>query len=389
MTNLIQNNKFRLKVILEPLRIEGNNYIKIKFPYDELLVETVRQIKEATYNPEERFWYIINKPDNLKQIFSSFNGIAWVDSTAIFQKNTKKQEIKTKREIADIKIPEEFEKLLIRKRYSPQTIKVYKSSFIEFLSYYATKKPEDLTESDIRDYQDYLVNKRKISISTQNQAINAIKFYYEQVLKHEKRNYWIDRPKKGRSLPNIISEQEVLRLINATNNLKHKCIIVTLYSSGVRISELLNLRIQDISFDKSIIFVKAGKGKKDRITILSHKTAVLIKEYLHVFKPKYWLFEGPRHLQYSSTSINSIIKKSALKAGITKKVTAHTLRHSFATHLMEQGVDTLYIQKLLGHNSPLTTAIYAFVSKKSLINIISPFDRILEDITLNNNKLEN
>ncbi|NOY97387.1 MAG: tyrosine-type recombinase/integrase [Chlorobi bacterium] len=158
------------------------------------------------------------------------------------------------------------------------------------------------------------------------------------------------------------------------------------YSAGLRRSELLNLRKQDVLFDKKMLFVRGGKGKKDRVTLLSDSLVIVLKKYLIAFNPNYWLFEGPGRSQYSASSIINILKKAAKKAGIIKNVTPHILRHSFATHLLEQGVDLRYIQTFLGHDSSKTTEIYTDVTKKSLAKIKSPLDTILNDNKLANNK---
>ena len=191
--------------------------------------------------------------------------------------------------------------------------------------------------------------------------------------------YQIDRPLRDKVLPDVISEGETLLILNALDNIKHKAIITIIYSAGLRRSELINLRKTDIDFDKRLLFVRGGKGAKDRITVLSEATASIMKIYLKQYKPNYWMFEGPNRTQYSPSSIRTILNKAVAKAGITKRFTPHMLRHSFATHLLEQGVDIRYIQTLLGHESSKATEIYTHVSKKSLAKIRSPLDRILED----------
>ncbi|GIV35035.1 MAG: tyrosine recombinase [Chitinophagales bacterium] len=304
---------------------------------------------------------------------------------AIVDDTTLRKQIQEKK--PDRSVPSAYVEKLKYMRYSPNTVKTYVSLFANFMKYFSACDLDKITEAQIRNYQLYLVDKRKVSASTQNQAINAIKFYYEKVLGQQSKEYWIDRPRKARELPKVLSENEVLAMLKATTNLKHKSIIAVLYSAGLRRGELLNLRKEDIFFDKNIIFVRGGKGKKDRITLLSANTAKVLKRYLEMDKPKKLLFEGPGGTPYSPTSVGNIIKEAARKAGIQKRVTAHMLRHSFATHLLEQGVDVLYIQHLLGHYSPKTTAIYAQVSNKSLRKIISPLDAILGGKNLKTNRL--
>ncbi len=267
---------------------------------------------------------------------------------------------------------------LERKRYSPNTIKIYISYFSDFLDYFNGSDIENIDKKEVNDYLTELIHNKNISASQQNQRINAIKFYYEKVLNKPKEVYVFDRPRRSKSLPKVITEQEVLRILKATENLKHKAILGTLYSAGLRRSEIINLRIQDIVFDKKLIFIKGAKGKKDRTSVLSDSVATVLKIYIGKFKPNYWLFEGPNRTQYSATSIVNILKVSAKKANIGKVVTPHMLRHSFATHLLEQGVDIRYIQTILGHESTKTTEIYTHVSNKSLAKIRSPLDTFLE-----------
>ncbi len=306
-------------------------------------------------------------------IYNAFKEKANIDFSLV-----KTNQVKKIKKAIKIEIPESYLNLLIRKRYSENTIKSYGSLFREFLKYYNSKKPEEITEGDIRKYQDYLVKAKKVSISTQNQAINAIKFYYEKILGRDKGDFYIERPIKAKKLPEIISEVELMKMLKATDNIKHKTVIIMLYSSGVRRSELINLRIKDVDFDKKIIFVRTGKGKKDRTTILADHAALILKKYLDLYKPNYWLIEGMNRKQYSATSIVSVLKNASIKGGLNKIVRPHMLRHSFATHMIEQGVGLRYIQTLLGHGSPKTTEIYTHVTSYSLAKIKSPFDAIFE-----------
>jgi len=344
----------------------------LKFGYNKQLIENAKKIG-CYWSISKKKWHINYSEENLKTVYNTFEAIAEIDSTGV-----DKVTLKESRRIVGIEIPEEYVNLLIRRRYSENTIRVYSSLFEEFVNFYAGKEPEEITEDDIRKYQDYLVKRRKISRNTQNQAINAIKFYYEKVLGREKGDYYIERPLKEKRLPEIISESELLKVLKATENIKHKTIITMLYSSGVRRAELLNLRIRDLDFEKKIIFVRGGKGKKDRTTILADYAILVLLKYLKIYKPYYWLFEGPTKKQYSPTSVLSILRRASIKAGLNKIVRPHMLRHSFATHMLEQGVDLRYIQTILGHGSSKTTEIYTHVSNYSLTKIKSPFDAIFD-----------
>lgn len=364
------------KLILKIIPIVHRDYssLLLKFKYNDKLISLAKSIG-CTWSSSKRGWYISYSKENIQLINNAFKDNANIDFSEIKIKSLQPKKVKTP---VKVTIPKEYLDLLIRKRYSENTIKVYTSLFREFIRYYHDIDPKDITEEEIRKYQDYLVTKKNISISTQNQAINAIKFYYEKVLGKAKRDFYIERPIKEKKLPEIISERELLQILKVTDNIKHKSIIAVLYSSGVRRGELINLRIKDVDFDKKIIFVRAGKGKKDRTTILADHTALVLHKYLKLFKPNYWLFEGIKRKQYSGNSIGLILKKASIKAGLNKIVRPHMLRHSFATHMLEQGVDLRYIQTLLGHGSPKTTQIYTRVTSYSLAKIKSPFDSIFE-----------
>lgn len=179
-------------------------------------------------------------------------------------------------------------------------------------------------------------------MTSESNGLNAIKFYYEKVLGLKKHMYWIPRPRKETKLPVVASEEEVIRLFVASDNLKHQSIMALLYSSGLRRGELVNLRITDINIDRRQIFVRGGKGRKDRTTILSDRMANALLRYYDMYKPVFWVFEGPNGKQYTGESVGAIVKHAAAKAGIKTKMSPHVLRHSFATHLMEKGTDTLY-----------------------------------------------
>ncbi len=179
----------------------------------------------------------------------------------------------------------------------------------------------------------------------------------------------LDKP-----LPKVISKEEVKTIIKATNNIKHKCIVSLLYSGGLRRSELLNLRIEDIDSKRMLIKVRMGKGNKDRYTLLSKSILADLRKYYQKWKPELFLFEGPEGGQYAGSSVGKIVSNTAKKAKITKHVTPHMLRHSFATHLLEAGTNLRNIQELLGHHSSQTTEIYTHVSRSSLVSIANPLD---------------
>jgi integrase/recombinase XerD len=286
-----------------------------------------------------------------------------------------------------IDLPEGFDELLIKMRYSEATRENYNAQFRNFLTWMSPKSLEYINDETIHKYLLYLVKERKVSLSTQNQAINAIKFYLEHLNKGERKVYYLERPRKEWKLPVVLSEDEVAALLKYTINVKHHCLVMLLYSAGLRISELLNLRWTDIDRDRHVIHVRSGKGGKDRITLLSAVAFKNITAYLEIYNPSNWLFEGPDGKPYSPRSVNQIIKRSCAKANIAKRVSAHTLRHSFATHLLEHGTDLRYIQSLLGHESSKTTERYTHITRKGFDQLVSPLDRIAEKLSFDNKEI--
>ncbi len=261
-------------------------------------------------------------------------------------------------------------------RYSERTIKAYKSLFEEFINHYPTTEIDKIDEAQIIAFCQYLVIDRKVSASTQNQAINAIKFYYEKVLGGQRKFYFLQRPDKEKALPTVLNTEEITAILKGTENLKHRAILMVIYSAGLRISELINLKIKDIDSERKQIRIAQSKGKKDRYTLLSPKTLDLLRTYFKEYKPKEYLFEGQEGGAYTARSVQTFFQEICKKVGIKKKVSVHTLRHSFATHLLENGTDLRYIQVLLGHESTKTTEIYTHVTTKGFDQIKSPLDNL-------------
>lgn len=233
------------------------------------------------------------------------------------------------------------------RRYSVHTVQSYRYMFREFLKHVYPKPLQQITNEDILTYQHDLVNRRRVSASYQNQSINAIKFYLEQVLGQDRQVFELERPIGEKRLPTVLSQCEIAVVLQQIRNLKHRAIIMTIYSCGLRMSELLNLRIADVDSDRMQITIRSGKGKKDRITLLSPVLLDLLRNYYRHYFPKTYLFEGQTGGNYSRTSVQKILSGAVRKAGIRKRVVVHTLRHSFATHLLENGTNLRHIQVCL------------------------------------------
>ncbi|SDY22012.1 integrase/recombinase XerD [Flavobacterium aquidurense] len=266
---------------------------------------------------------------------------------------------------------------LSSKRYSPNTIKTYSEALKSFLIFYREKHITEISNEDVIIYNNEFILKNNLSDSYQNQIVNAIKLYFTTIRETKIEIDKIHRPKRSKLLPNVLSKEEVKLILNAHNNIKHRMMLSLIYSCGLRCGELLALRPVHIDSKRNIVLLKNSKGKKDRITPLSPKILEMLREYYILFKPTIYLFEGANPGEpYSEKSLQSVLKQALKKVGITKPVTLHWLRHSYATHLLESGTDLRYIQELLGHQSSKTTEIYTHVSTKSIQQIKSPFDNL-------------
>ena len=369
-------------ITLKHLLIKQEKKIGIKFYPDKMVQTVIKGLPQVKWSTEFGMAYIENNPKNMSLIFNDFRGIAWINGSHFFNKKTNAKGVEPitvdsyrKRKLPDNyrKCPEAFLQKLELKHYALNTAKTYIQLFEVFINHYKNIALTKIDEGMIRLYIQNLVHQQK-SASYINQMINSIKFYYEVVLEMPNRFYSIERPIKKEALPKVISLEEVQAIIKNTNNIKHRCIVSLLYSAGLRRSELLNLKIEDIDSKRMVINVKDSKGGKDRITILSPTILKDLRAYYSAWKPTTYLFEGSNGKQYTATSVLNIIKKAAKKAGIRKNITPHMLRHSFATHLLENGTDLRYIQVLLGHNSTRTTEIYAQVATNQLKSIKSPIE---------------
>ena len=370
-------------VTLRHLMIDSSKYVGLQFYPSKIIHALIKTLNSPKWSHEHQMVYIANTPENISSIFSTLKGCAWINCR-YFYKNKPVSSgaepvdltfLKGKGMGADGVVPPEYIALLETKRYSVNTARMYTSLFSKFMQYFKDRPLLEINENDIKKYIHGIVKQGK-SKSHQNQAINAIKFYYEQVLDMPQRFYEIDRPRQEQKLPTVLSEEEILKVISVTANLKHKAILVTIYSCGLRLSELLNLKISDVQSDRRLLLIRDGKGGKDRNTILSETTLTLLRKYYLAFKPKEYLFEGTNGGRYSSKSVQSIVKNSLKLAHIKRPASTHTLRHSFATHLLENGTDLRYIQTLLGHSSPKTTEIYAHVSTKGIRDVVSPIEKL-------------
>ncbi len=268
-----------------------------------------------------------------------------------------------------------FKNYMNYRRYSSNTIKTYADALEVFFRFYQNKKLESLTIEDIIHFNSEYILRKNLSASYQNQVINAIKLFYRNRFNRTMEVDFIQRPRREKRLPNVLSKEEVKAILEAHNNLKHKVMLSLIYSCGLRCGELLALEPIHIDSKRNIILIKNSKGKKDRIVPLSQKILEMLRTYYKLHKPKRYLFEGQTSgMPYDKRSLQLVLKQALNKTKIIKPVTLHWLRHSYATHLLENGTDLRYIQEILGHSSSKTTEIYTHVSTNSIQRIKSPFD---------------
>jgi len=338
--------------------------IMVSFPYNLQFVEKIKTIRGHRWHPEEKYWSFPNFNGTLEKILKVFEGEKiYIDPSLKPQLN--------RNIIARDKVPKQsptenchselvshspiynFEDLrreLLSRKYSYKTVKAYIYFNRDFLNF-IKKNLSEINNNDIRDYLVYLFEKKRASTSTLNQTINALKFYYGNILKR-KFVFEVKRPKKDKKLPVVLSKEEVAEILDSVDNIKHKAILMLVYSAGLRVGEVVKLKPEDIDGNRMLVFVKGAKGRKDRYTLLSEATIRALREYWEEYKPTKWLFPGPykeRHITIRSDQ--RIFEMACEREGVKKEVTIHSLRHSFATHLLENGIDLRYIQELFGHKS--------------------------------------
>ncbi len=273
-----------------------------------------------------------------------------------------------------------FEDLMDRelriRGYADNTRKCYLGSMRRFVRYYM-RPPDELTLEDVNRYQLYLTQERRVSWGTFNQAVCALRFFYGMTLKKDWEIEHVPYQKTGRKLPHVLSREEVEDVLGAVTNVKHRAILTTIYSGGLRLHEVVSLHVRYIDSDRMVLRIEQGKGRKDRCVPLSKALLPLLREYWKIYRPDPWLFPGQnpsRHL--SGSAVQRVFKKAKLKAGIVKPVTVHSLRHSYATHLLEAGTNIRVIQRMLGHRSLRSTEIYTHVASNYLSETPSPLDSL-------------
>lgn len=362
--------------------------VRIDFAYDAELAAVVKQLDHARWSQTLGAWYLQKEQFDLHLFFEAFRGKAWVDYEGLKGNNrltalpseapTRSYSLKliksklTAGVIAEIHA---FRTWMEQKRYAENTVNTYVHQVEIFFGYYADKDPASLTPEDITRFNTEFILKHGLSPTFQNQTVSALKLFYEKNLQHRLNIEAIERPLKAKPLPKVFSKPDLEKFFRCISNPKHKMAMEIIYSCGLRRSELINLKLEHLDSKRETLSVINSKGRKDRVIPLSERTLQKIKTYYHEHHPRIYLIEG----QYpgkpiTASSLQKVFEKALQKARINKPYTLHCLRHSIATHLLENGTDLRIIQELLGHKSSTTTEIYTHVSNQSLRNIKNPFD---------------
>ncbi|HQV00269.1 MAG: tyrosine-type recombinase/integrase [Bacteroidia bacterium] len=357
------------------------NRLFADFGYDYELIQILKTIPGARWSQTKKQWHFKLNLEVLDLIKRKMIDKAYVDES---QLNLQWTDLKTKQptdkfaslDVAAQKALNYYLMWMEQKRYSRQTIKNYWAHIVPFLYYYKSRNFMQLTVADVERYNYEVIIKNKLSVSFQRSLIGSIKLFYAQVQNTKMDLRKLQRPFNEKRLPTVLSKEEVQSIIAATNNIKHKALLSLVYSCGMRISEVTNLKFKDLDKHRNLIRIEQAKGKKDRYVPYSSKLKQLLRNYYEEWdpKPQVYIFEGQYGGKYSERSAGKVLQASLKTCNIIKDVSLHTLRHSYATHLLEAGTDIRYIQELLGHNSPKTTMIYTQVSNKKLSEIKSPLD---------------
>ncbi|MEO8172428.1 MAG: site-specific integrase [Sediminibacterium sp.] len=380
-------------IMLNPFHHRGGECIGLLFTANTQVTVIVKKLPGVKWSQTHHCWYISCEKEVYELLVKSLAGKAEIDARLLQQylqqrkvllpaqtkaiaPATVKLALQYPLNEANLLSLTAFRNLLVLKGYSANTIRNYCNEFHQLLRLMGTRDVNDLGKEQVLSYLLWLLEKKGCSETKVHTAVNAIKFYFEQVMKRQKEFYDLPRPKKPWQLPGVLATEEIIGLIQKITNVKHRSILMAGYAGGLRVSEIINLKIKDIDSKRMMIHIHGAKGKKDRMVPLSQKLLEILREYYLLYKPADYIFEGQWGGPYSARSAQQIIRQAKKAAGITKNGSIHMLRHSYATHLMEGGTDIRIIQELLGHNSIKTTMRYTHVSRKDIGKIESPLDKL-------------
>ncbi len=380
------------KVSLARVFHRGQEIITLSFDKNEEIMQLLRPLPHLRWTKTHSAWYLPSSPGIRGTLFHLLSPVAFVDYSALKNQEshtvmvpvapgknkgqTGTEPLGSLTAVQEEKL-KKFREWMLWRRYSESTINTYADALSVFLRYYGDKRVEEINNDDLIRFNTGYILANNCSASYQNQVINAVKLFFRTLEGRQLNPELIHRPKNSKLLPNVLSKEEIKMILQSAGNFKHKAMLSLIYSCGLRRGELLKLRLSDIDAKRMLVIVKQAKGRKDRIVPLSEKILAILREYVKVYAPGYWLFEGQDgQSPYDERSLQNVLKQALQRSKINKPVTLHWLRHSYATHLLESGTDLRYIQEILGHSSSRTTEIYTHVSTRSIQNVISPYDSL-------------
>ncbi len=373
-------------VHLSVAQYKGELRLFISFLFNHALTRLVTQLPGVQWSRSNRAWYLSYRPDLTREVKRLFGNNAVFDFVGVSPQLTPLLEAARKpirKETVNIPPPEivafltRFREFLQSRRYSDSTVKTYVEALRIFFTYLEFKRVEEINNEDLLRFNLNYILANNYSASYQNQAVNAIKLFFAKLGETQLNIELVTRPRTEKRLPNVLSKEEVKKILETPVNVKHRAMLSLIYACGLRCGELLRLLPSHVDTNRGLLIIKMAKGKKDRIVPLNGRIVELLREYYKMYKPKKYLFEGQRIGEpYDIRSLQLVLRKTVKKTGIYKPITLHWLRHSYATHLLEGGTDLRYIQEILGHRSSKTTEVYTYVSNKSIQRITSPFDSL-------------
>ena len=354
------------------IRLRGKIHLLLRFDYDLKLIQALRSIQHSRWNPTKRGWTIPFDDGEyealIRRLRRHFTILKLPEDIELYRGNPLPHHAS---------LIDRFVDWLDVRRYSNRTIQTYRWAIITFLKHFPEEDASKLKGAHVHAFNRDHILKNKYSSSMQNQVLSAIKLFYRVVDNREMDLDQLRRPRKERKLPNVLSKEEVKMILDAPQNEKHRMMLIVLYACGLRRSELLKMKPGDIHRERNMLLIRQGKGFKDRMVPISDHLIGLLEDYYRRYRPRVYLFEGhPEGTPYSASALGNVLRQAVKRCGITRPVTLHWLRHSYATHLLESGTDLRYIQTLLGHKSSRTTEIYTHVSMSSIQAIKSPFDSL-------------
>ena len=390
------NFNVKVTITFKPIHHGGEEKLAIYFPFDKIVDTAVRSIKGVKWSQTHKCWYLPLNREFFQKAYDKLKDYGTINYAELkgylesrkkiiaikaqTQDVTKELKVKAKAistyaiSAQNLGLLDQTIKTLKLKAYAKNTIVLYRGELLQIMRLLKEKPLAELTANQVKSYLLWLLEVRKCSESKVHTTLNALKFCFEQVLYKPKIFIEIPRPKKHLQVPTVHAMEHVKKMIQATQNEKNKRMLMLAYATGLRLQEIINLKIKDINSARMVINVIRGKGKKDRQVILSEKLLLQLRKFFRLYKPREWLFENESGGQYGYRSLQMVFSRAKARAGIKTKGGIHSMRHSFATHLLENGTDLRLIQELLGHNSIKTTIRYTHVSKAQLDKIKSPID---------------